>query len=334
MDSKLNCLALKGAMFGAAACISMCLPARAQSESELRAESVLLNKFETVVYTKTEIIAPVMPFLSRDEDVPADVSESTTFLAAPFGELSDGLVALDPNVEKDIERNYEAILVGSRDFGFDPIPRKFGAIRSHKCYIGVSRAGAKPNMEPGFSKASKKSISGRTVWTWPVPLGGEIEGSEPWFAVQLRDSYFVVSNDQKAFEETLNALVSTADSNPKPIRAIGWESFRTHKYWCYRSLRSESPAHPRFVFDESITPDIIALTFYADNNKKEGRIQVFSSDTRVRPAPAIFPDSVSIQLHSQGAGVWGATIPLPDSLPEDDQNLFVLMCLIGFGGIV
>ena len=328
MNFKPQLFAASGAMFASAACILICLPARGQSKLELRAESVLLNRFETVVYTKTEFIAPAMA-LAVEEDIPADVSESTVSLAIPFGELSVGLLALDPNVEKDVERNYGAILVGAKDFGFKPRPGTFGPIRSHRCYIGVSRGGAKPNMEPGFRNASKTLISGRTVWTWPVPWG-EGEGSERWFAVQLTDSYFVISNDRKAFEETLNALVSKADSNPKPIRAVGWESLRTQEYWAYRSFRSGSASNPRWDPDGTITPDIIALTFYVDNNKKEGRTQIFSSDTHVRHAPAIFPDTDPIKLQSQGAGVWGATIPLPNRGDDLDE----VVSRFGFAVIV
>jgi hypothetical protein len=327
-------LTASGLTFAAAVCILTfvrgTLGASAQFESELRAESVLLKTFETVVYAKTEMIAPVMASLTKGEDIPADVSESMASLTAPFFELGNGLRALDPNVEKDLERKYGTILVGARDFWYiPPGPEGLGPVRSHKCYIGVSRGGAKPNMESDFRNASKTSVSGRMVWIWPVPLGEGIKGSEQWFAGQVTDSNFVISNDRQAFEETVNALVSTAASNPEPIRARGWESLRTQEYWAYRSFRSESVANLKPDGGQALKLGIIALTFYVDNQKKEGRIQVFSSDTRVTTPPAMFPEPVPIQLQSQGAGVWGATIPLPNR-PTDDK-LFALMSQFGFG---
>jgi hypothetical protein len=327
-------LVASGLTFAAAVCILMCVRgtpgASAQSESESRAESVLLERFETVVYTKTELIAPVMAFLTKGEDIPADVSESMASLTAPFFELGNGLRVLGPNVEKDIERNYGTILVGARDFGYEPTgPEGLGPTRSHKCYIGVSRGGAKPNMESDFRNASKASVSGRTVWVWPVPSKEGPKGPDQWFAVQVTDLYFLISNDRQAFEETANALASTTASKPAPIHAEGWETLRTQEYWAYRSFRSESVANLKPDGGQAKKLGIIALTFYVDNQKKDGRIQVFSSDTRVTPAPAMFPEPVPIQLQSQGAGVWGATIPLPNR-PTDDK-LFALMSQFGFG---
>jgi hypothetical protein len=334
MNVRPKWLTASGLTFAAAVCILMCvretLGASAQSESELRAESVLLKNFETVVYTKTELIAPVMAFGTKGEDIPADVSESTASLTAPFFELINGLRALDPSVEKDIERNYGAILVGARDFGYEPTgPEGFGPVRSHKCYIGVSGGGTRPNMESDFRNASKASIGGRTAWIWSVPSGEGPKAPDQWFAGQVTDSYFLVSNDRQAFEETANALASTTASKPAPIHTKGWETLRTQAYWAYRSFRSESVANLKPDGGQAKKLGIIALTFYVDNQKKDGRIQVFSSDTRVTPAPAMFPEPVPIQLQSQGAGVWGATIPLPNR-PTDDK-LFALMSQFGFG---
>lgn len=302
----------------------------AQSESELRAESVLLKNFETVVYTKTELIAPVMAFGTKGEDIPADVSESMASLTAPFFELINGLRALDPSVERDIERNYGAILVGAKDFGYEPNgPEGLGPDRSHKCYIAISEARAKPNIESDFSNASKMSMNGIIVWTWRVPSGERSNGTDQWFAVQLADSYFLISNDRQAFEETANALATKTASKPAPILTKGWETLKTQEYWAYRSFRSESGTNLKPDGGQAKKIGIIALTFYVDNQMKDGRIHVFSSDTRVTPSPAMFPEPVPIQLQFQGAGVWGATIPLPNKLTDD--KLSALMSQFGFG---
>ena len=334
MCIKSGWLALVGLAFAVVVSISLCAHetpfVRASSNYELCAESVLLRNFETVVYTKTKMIAPVMAFLTKGEDIPANVSESMASLAAPFFDLGSGLRALDPSAERDLERNYGTILVGARDFGYEPNgPQGLGAERSHKCYIGVSAGSAKPNMESDFRKASHTSIGGRIVWTWPVPSEEGPKGPDQWFAVQVTDLYFLISNDRQAFEETANALASTTASKPAPIHTKGWETLRTQEYWAYRSFRSESVANLKPDGGQAKTLGIIALTFYVDNQKKDGRIQVFSSDTRVTPAPAMFPEPVPIQLQSQGAGVWGATIPLPNR-PTDDK-LFALMSQFGFG---
>jgi hypothetical protein len=89
----------------------------------------------------------------------------------------------------------------------------------------------------------------------------------------------LISNDRQAFEETANALATKTASKPAPILTKGWETLKTQEYWAYRSFRSESGTNLKPDGGQAKKIGIIALTFYVDNQMKDGRIHVFSSDT-------------------------------------------------------
>src|SRR5271170_7150895 len=86
-----------------------CTRGMANKNSELRAASALFTEFETVFYSKTDLISSSGAYkqLSR---------EDTGFLRLPFVDLQMGLDTLGGHASADILKNGSAILVGTKNY--------------------------------------------------------------------------------------------------------------------------------------------------------------------------------------------------------------------------
>ena len=150
-------------ILGALLCVTLAshsaIIGRAETISERRATSVLFNRFETVVYTRTD-------FLSRTSGHNSNYVDSAIRLRLPFLELLGGLKVLGTDAASVVLDKYSAALVGAKDFA---PPVGLGMVSSRKCYIAILNSGDQPNIEPTFHQAAYELIDGRQVWTWSAP---------------------------------------------------------------------------------------------------------------------------------------------------------------------
>jgi hypothetical protein len=319
---------MRQAWFAEAALIPLCLLGGlapfAKADPETTAASVLFQHFETVAKTPTNYL---ISFETRDPNGP---DYDTASLELPFMELLGGLKVLGPRTESDLERSYSTVFVGAKDFGRGPYgPGGFGMVSSRKCYIAVLE-GAEPSLVADFNKASYESIEGRRVWTWSVPSEGGSTRASKFYAAQVSGLYFVMANDQRDFQEVVHALTLARSFKPLSQSVSGWGTFNTHKYWAYRLVYRGGITKPEAAGIEDMTPDVIALSFYADVDTRTGLIQVFSSDTSMKAAPTILAGPPLNRLQPQGAGVWQQSVPLSND-QADFNALFQVFYLFGFG---
>ena len=306
------------------------LSANAEADLETRAASALFDRFETVVYTRTD-------FLVRSDGRDASYVDSENMLRVPYLELITGLKALGPNTASDLEKSYRTVLVGAKDFATSVLiagkefaePDGPGMISFRKCYLGVLESGAQPKLEQDFRQASYESIEGRKVWIWLVPSAGKDSRPIKFYAAQIAGSYFVIANNLQDFKEVANALTSTESSTSTPISVPGWKIFSSHKYWVYRSIRWSGATSASVTGLQDLTRDVIALTFFADIDRREAFILVFSSDRSMRKVPTVLPEAELYRLQPKEAGIWQATIPLSKD-EEGSNTLFRVFYHFGF----
>jgi hypothetical protein len=297
------------------------LTGHAETGPKTRAASVLFKRFETVAYARTDFLSN-LDIRNFGEDV-----DSLGDLRFPFIELIGGLHGLGPNAGRDVGKGYSAFLAGAKDFAG---PEGLGMVSSRTCYIGMVEGGAQPDIEPDFRQASYESIDGRQVWTWSMPPYEGYPRPTKFYAAQIAGSYFVMTNNREDFQEAVNALTSAENSESASISAPGWETFSAHKYWVYRLFRRSGVVNSDAAGIRDLTPDVIALTFFADVDKRESFLRVLSSDKSVKTAPKIFRAAELNHFQPLEPGIWQATIPLSKDEAGFDA-LFEVFYRFGFG---
>lgn len=296
------------------------LKVHGQTNQETRSATVLFKQFEAVAFTKSHFLS------GFDAQNPSD-QNSEADLRFPFLEFMGAIRYLGPGAESDLENGYGVFMVGAKDFA---PPSGLGPIRSRKCYIGVLTSGAQPDIEHDFARAATTSIDGRQVWMWPAaPVK---EDQTKMYAAQVSGEYFVMANNLQDFQQAVEGLTSTESLTPAAIGVLGWKTFGTHEYWAYRLFGRNGNIGSEAVSGlGSVTQDVIALAFFADLDKRESFIQVFSSDTTMKTEPKAFlPKSESDRLQPLGHGVWQARIPVSEDEVRND-SLFRVFYLLGFG---
>jgi hypothetical protein len=291
-----------------------------ETAPERRAASALFNNFETVVYTRTD-------FISRTGGKNYDYVDSLTGLRLPFLELVGGLKVLGLDTASEVLAKYSAVLVGAKDFA---PPEGLGMVSSHKCYIGILDSGDQPSIEAVFRKAAVEFIEGKPVWTWPAPPYEGHPKPTTFYAAQIAHNYFLMTNDRQDFQAVASILILAGSSSADSVEVRGWETFKAHKYWAYRLVNRDGVVNSNASTTGSLNADVIALTFFADVDQREGSLQVFSSDSDMKTTPRVLPEGAPNKLQPQGAGIWQASLPL--SKNEVDSNvMFQLFYSLGFG---
>jgi hypothetical protein len=289
---------------------------RAQTPSEKNATALLFSRFETVVYTSTEIPSGF--------DAP---NSDEAILRYPFVELLAGLKTLDPNTVTDIERGYSPILVGAKDF---VRPEGLGPVSSHDCYVGLLKGGQQPNLEADFRKARSELIEGKQAWAWEIPPYEGHPYPTTFYFTQVAGSYFVMANNQQDFREVLNELTPTESSKTVPVSIPGWNTFSAYKYWAYRSIRRSGVADSQAAALTNLPGTVGALAFFADIGARQSYFQVYSSGETMKTVPKDLPVSALVHFQPREPGVWQAAIPL---LMKKTANnaLFQVFFYLGFG---
>jgi hypothetical protein len=285
-----------------------------------RVASVLFSQFETVGYSASDFLSIPLTAASAGYDSEND-------LRFPFLMLIGSLRFLGPSTEHDVETAYRSFYAGARDFLG---PEGIGMVSSHDCFIGILKGTAKPNLENDFSGAEREVMDGRQVWTWSLPPYDGYPRPTKFYAAQIGDSYFVLANNAKEFEETVRALKAAEGTASPSIGVAGWETFSKYKYWVYRQVRRGGSVDPQITGIKFLTPDISALAFYSDIDSGIGTLSVFSSDATMKVKPNVLPEAALDRLQPKGAGVWQATLPLSKDVLGLDV-MYRLYYFFGFG---
>jgi hypothetical protein len=306
------------------ALLAAALPAQlkgyAGPTAETQAASALFKQFETVAYTKSD-------FLSKFDDQ-GSATASEYDMRLPFLSFLGGLMVLGPEAVMDLEKGYSAVLVGAKDF---TAPEGIGAVSSNSCYVAILDGNKEPDLEHDFDKAKSELISGNQVWTWSAPPYEGHPKPTYFYAAQVAQRYFVMTNSHDDFLPVVRAL-STSDSLlPTSMNALNWETYASQKYWVFRSIGGGGLSADGS--DTKELKEVIALTFYADADKNESFIRVLSSDKSMKSKPKVLPDSEMNRIEPQGAGIWQARIPLSAEGREDDP-LFRVFSYFGFGVVL
>lgn len=304
-------------------CTLACPKCYTQTNSQIRVASLLSTQFETLVYTKSELLASADEINRSANASRLKMNEQT--LRLPFLELIGGLSALGPTTVNNLKRSYSGVFIGAKDF---ISPEGIGMVSSRNCYIALARSGTQQDIVSDSHKAQQQVSNGRQVWTWSLPPFEGHPTSTDFYATNLDGLYFVMANDRRTFEEVAEKLTSaeTSDTFTLPNSASAWKTFSKHDYWAYRLFKRNGVKDTTAAGLTNATSNALALAFFTDSYQKESTIQVFTSDK----SPFAFLPSLPNPFQPSGVGVWKATIPLSNDESGKDALVEVLY-YIGFG---
>ena len=295
------------------------LKSRAETSPEIRVASALFGQFETVAYAKTDFLFDRHAFAQSTGD-------PENKLRFPFIEFIGGVNTLNPTAASVLKANYQSVFAGARDF---VSPQGFGMVSSHQCFIAISEHSV-PDIGSTFQRAAVEQIAGRHVWSWSIPPSEGESGPTKFYALQLSNIYFVMSNNAEDLIRMITALTSLNGSDATKISALGWESFSRYSYWAYRQLRRQGVKDLEASGLDHLAADVSALVFFADVQDRKAFVRIYMSDGNMTTAPQIFPDSAEEKLADHGSGVWEASIPLTVDQARNEL-LFRIFYYFGFG---
>jgi hypothetical protein len=302
-----------------------------QSVAETNAAAALFGRYETVSYAKAALLE-ALELRAKNQS-----GDSTNDLELPYSELIEGLGAIGPHAEHDLEQGYGSVLAGARDFGgpvgIGPGRDGLGMVNSRKCYVAVRDDSGEPDVEQDFSQVPVMLIAGVRAWIWTIPSEGGAAKSVTFYAAPVANTYFVIANNESDFEAVVAALSSTRGQVNVSIDVPSWETFSKYDYWVYRMFRRTGVASPDAAGIKDLASDVTALTFFADVNKREGYVRILGSDLGAAGAPKMFRKLPSNLFQPQGAGQWQATIQFSKDSADADE-MFELFYRLGFGVIV
>ena len=288
---------------------------QAQTDYRMRAASVLLKTYETVVYARPGLLSS------------AGVGQQ---LALPFDEFVGSLNALGPNSLGELRPHYTDLFVGARDFS---MPEGLGAVASRRCYIAVATDDAQGNIDRVFQQAKQQYIGGRQVWRWAMPPSGGRPKLAEFYAATVGSRLLIVANNQEDFVAVINDLTSSVLPSISADRASVWKNLNAHEYWAYRVFRRSGIRDSAAAAISGVTANISALTFFADVDTGSGMIRIFCTNGSIGGAPEVLPAFEMAQMQPTGAGIWEAGIPLSND-ERTNSTLFQLFYFLGFGVII
>jgi hypothetical protein len=253
----------------------------AETPSDVRASRVLFGEFETVFYSKADLLAAVASYAVAKTDT-RDLPKSNIYdslsngslsiLSLPFSFLADGLETVRKGNSVSVLKNSESVLIGARDF---TAPNAFGMSLSQFCYVIVLDKRRGLNFSTSFRDLHVVSaVDGNVVWSW---LGKLHEGQPKritYYAAIISGSYLLVSNNSDVLKVTAGELISsTLVSSPRQLPNLTQVS--QHEYWAYRRPIQGGAIgkDPSYLFE--LTPHAEALLFFADLTEKVGVFQIF-----------------------------------------------------------
>lgn len=302
--------------------LSGCTKSAANSTEQQRAASTLFDQFETVFYTKADLLSGSGGYKRLSQ-------RDANALRAPFAYLLYALDQPGKQVSTEVLRNSDAALVGAKDFRAPGgPPPNLGGVQSSFCYILVLGDRSTFDLSKVASKSGVMSSAENAVWKWSAP---PTEGhSQPYtfYATQVAHSYLLISNSL----EDVHAISPKLGSNTAPNLSgfLDWESISQHDLWGYRRYRHNEVHNKVAAGMTDVTSTATSLSFFADADKKTVVLRLFASDGSTAEKINAHARMPLPLLKPVGKGSWEATIPVSGDDASVERVLDV-MGLFGFG---
>jgi hypothetical protein len=297
-----------------------------QGTLELHASSALVGEYETIFYSKSQLLAPnAATFMHISE---AEASN----LRYPFAYMQGALDNLGSSAHSSMFANSAAVLVGAKDF---LSPAGLGSVRSQRCYIIVLGRKSTFDLRKYITSAPVASAAGVPVLSWRAKLG-EYGENDPrastLYASQLGQSYVLISNDLQGLEKIAERLGSVNESVQSTSEIPEWGTLSQHGEWAYRKYRHIGIIDPVAAGMTDVTSSADALVFYFNSNKRTGVFQLIASDKSTAEnfnARSTSEKMAWPPLKQIGAREWEATIPFSGD-DASANRIFVVVGLFGF----
>lgn len=296
----------------------------ADTNNASRAESVLLNRFESVMSIQTR-------FLRDSENVSQLPKREIAGLRVPFDYFVRALDKLGNDALSGVLDHSDSVFVGAKDFAS---PAGLGVVHSKLCYVVIL---AQPNtfqIRRYFSESPFASASGAPVWKWSSNLqefGEEDSRPSSLYAGQIGQSYILVSNDVSEMQTVAGLLVSLGSTLPKAISTYDLGLADQHELWGYRLYRQAQDVTAAGTLD--VTRAAKALVLFLDLEKMTLVLRLLESRTDGSTASKMAASSKLPPFKPVGSGVWELTIPVTDD-QGTRERIFFIMWRFGFGAYI
>jgi hypothetical protein len=295
------------------------------SASQSSAASALFQQFETVFYSKADLLLGSGSY--------GDLSKTdANALRVPFAYLLGALDSLGKGTSADVLANTEAVLVGAKDFR---PPAGLGGVHSQSCYVLSLRRNSEFDFRKYLQQSAPASAAGKLVWNWSAKLG-EFGEKDPrpssLYATQVAKQYALVCNDSAELGALTERLSSPDRDSQEPSRSgiRDWASVSQHDVWGYRRYRHTGIANRDAAGMTNVTPGAEALIFFLFPPKKAAVLELVNSPTDQRTASNMNAAARLPPLRSTSSGVWETTIQLSGN-QETSERMVAMMWLFGFG---
>jgi hypothetical protein len=287
---------------------------------ETRGASALLDNFETVFYSTTELLSGATSSVLSERDRKA--------LSVPFAQLSSGLKAIGVNAEADFMNASEGVLVGAKDFA---PPKHLGSVQSRFCYVLILRNHNTPKVGQYFRSAPISVVKEAPVWNWPSKPSEGNPTPSPLYLAQAAQSYIVITDELSELGPMLDDLRSLGESKSALPSVREWQYLSPHPFWGYRRYRDGSENENKVAAGlTEISPAAKALLFTVDLNKNTGQLRLQTSPSDGRTVSNLSAKMSLPPWMQVGSGLWETDIVLRDD-EITLERLFSVMGLFGFG---
>ncbi len=296
------------------------------STNELRAARALFGQFETVFYTRADLLSGFEGYKSLSK-------EDANYLRAPFAELLARLEALGSAASREIVGNGEAVFAGAKDFRPPSGPSGLGAVQSRLCYVVILSDRGTPDLRKLFTGPPVAEASGNPVWQWSAAPEEGHPKPYAFYITELPRSYVLISNTLEELQTLAAQLSSSGKDAPTFSDIRDWKLITQHDYWGYRRYRHAEVVDRSAAGMTVVTDNALALSFVVDFGAKAGTLRLYASDGST--AEKINAATAGVEapwptLKASAAGAWETTIPLAGD-QEDAERMLGVLGLFGFG---
>ena len=275
------------------------------SQAEKVAVNVLRDRFETVAYTRTELLTA---FDKRERRVDnwRSLYDYPLALRLPFVPLAGALRSLDLNSLLSLSTDYTAFVSGARNF--KPPDEEVGFATFESCNVGVS-----PNrpsvVNSIFGSVPTVTSSGWKFWEWTANRPPQIS----FYATYVDPHYLIICD---RIEDAV--ILRQELSSPAETKA-GNSPNRYYSYWISRKNTNA----------EILRTSVQNMTLLGDVEGHRGRFRVELADSK-RSA-----DLTGLLLGSRldyrrvGVGIWESELALEQS-PASVNVTYELLALFGY----
>lgn len=297
----------------------------ADTNNASRAESVLLNRFESIMSIQTR-------FLRDSENVSQLPKREIAGLRVPFDYFVRALDKLGNDGLADVLDHSASVFVGAKDFAS---PAGLGVVHSKLCYVVILTQPNTFQIRKYFSESPIASASGASVWKWSPSLQefGEEDSTRTssLYASQIEQSYILVSNDVSEMQAVAGLLVSSGSKLPKAISTYDLGLADQHVLWGYRQYRQAQDVTAAGMLD--VTRTAKALILFLDLEKMTLVLRLLESGTNGSTASKMTAGSKLPAFKPVGSGVWELTMPVTDD-QGTRERIFFIMWRFGFGAYI